>query len=104
MKPAKITLFTAAQRFLSSDGALEVDVPAGSLDASQLASTPNSIQPHITQVKPGEYTMRVIEIHGRVQRPIAAVDLVRLPMKMTLSSPKASFVDRIDAALDKDPF
>ncbi len=29
MKPAKITLSTAAQRFVSSDGALEVDVPAG---------------------------------------------------------------------------
>ena len=53
MKPAKITLSTAAQRFVSSDGALEVEVPAGSLDASQLASTPDSIQPHITQVKPG---------------------------------------------------
>jgi hypothetical protein len=89
MKPAKITLSTAAQRFVSSDGALEVDVPAGSLDASQLASTQDSIQPHITQVKPGGGKHR---LDGQISFGTYEFQFfVRIPRKCRTSSSRNDF-------------
>lgn len=53
MRPAKVALTNAAQHFVSSDGQLLVDIPAGSLDATQLAQQHGTISLVITQVKPG---------------------------------------------------
>ncbi len=53
MQPASLTLSNAAQRFVGSDGALEVDLAAGSLEANQLAQASGGIQLFITQVEPG---------------------------------------------------
>lgn len=51
MKPAIVTLGLAAQTFVSSDGQLEVDLAAQSLDATQLAQAAGGIQLSVTQVK-----------------------------------------------------
>jgi len=53
MKPARLLLSNAGQQFVSSDGQLEVDLPANSLDTAQLAQTKGGILLYITQVKPG---------------------------------------------------
>ncbi|MGH2506995.1 MAG: hypothetical protein ACRDHZ_06230, partial [Ktedonobacteraceae bacterium] len=53
MRPAKVALTNAAQHFVSSDGQLLVDIPAGSLDATQLTQQKGTISLVITQVKPG---------------------------------------------------
>ena len=53
MKPAKLALSPAAQHFVSSDGLLTVDIPAQSLDATQLAASPGGLFLFITQVKAG---------------------------------------------------
>ncbi len=45
-----------------------------------------------------------ITIVGRVQKPIAAVDVAKLQPKLTLSELTKSFVGRIETAVNKDPF
>src|SRR5579883_966889 len=62
MRPARLALSEAALRFVGSDGHLEVDLPASSLDAAQLASTPGGILLYITQVKPGSGGGPVVQI------------------------------------------
>ncbi|MCU0658059.1 MAG: hypothetical protein MUF64_23190 [Polyangiaceae bacterium] len=45
-----------------------------------------------------------ITIVGRVQKPVAAVDITRLAPKLTLSELRQPFLDRIEQALLKEPF
>lgn len=45
-----------------------------------------------------------ITIVGRVQKPVAAVDITRIAPKLTLSELRQPFLDRIEQALQKDPF
>ncbi len=45
-----------------------------------------------------------ITIVGRVQKPIAAVDVAKIQPKLTLSELTKTFVSRIEAAVAKDPF
>jgi hypothetical protein len=45
-----------------------------------------------------------ITIVGRVQKPIAAVDVAKIEPKLTLAELKQPFIDRIEAATRKDPF
>jgi hypothetical protein len=45
-----------------------------------------------------------ITIVGRVQKPIAAVDVAKLPVKLTLAELRQPFLDRIEEAVTKDPF
>lgn len=45
-----------------------------------------------------------ITIVGRVQKPVAAVDITRLAPKLTLSELRQPFLDRIEQAVLKDPF
>ena len=45
-----------------------------------------------------------ITIVGRVQKPVAAVDITRLSPKLTLSELRQPFLDRIEQALLKEPF
>ena len=52
----------------------------------------------------GVITLAEITITGRVQKPIAAVDVARLRPKLTLSELHHPFVDRIGRAIYKDPF
>ena len=45
-----------------------------------------------------------ITIVGRVQKPIAAVDVAKIPVKLTLAELRQPFLDRIEEAVRKDPF
>ncbi|PIE05438.1 MAG: hypothetical protein CSA75_04760 [Sorangium cellulosum] len=57
------------------------------------------------QKKPGRViTLGEVTIVGRVQRPIAAVDVARIRPKITLSELRQPFLDRIEEAIYKDPF
>ncbi len=49
-------------------------------------------------------TISEVTIVGRVLKPIASVDVNKIPPKLTLSELKQAFVDRIEAATKKDPF
>lgn len=45
-----------------------------------------------------------IVITGRVQKPVAAVDITRLAPKLSLSELRQPFLDRIEQAIYADPF
>ncbi len=49
-------------------------------------------------------TVGEVTIVGRVQKPIASVDVSRLQPKMTLATLRQPFLHRIEKALLKEPF
>ena len=49
-------------------------------------------------------TISEVTIIGRVQKPIAAVDVSRIQPKLTLGTKKQPFVDRIEKAIQESPF
>ena len=49
-------------------------------------------------------TISEVTIVGRVQKPIAAVDVSRIQPKLTLADLKQTFTDRIEKALYRAPF
>jgi hypothetical protein len=49
-------------------------------------------------------TISEITIVGRIQKPIAAVDVSRIQPKLTLAELRQPFVDRIEKALYREPF
>jgi hypothetical protein len=68
---------------------------AASLFASASASA---------QKKSRIITISEVTIVGRVQKPIAAVDVSRIQPKLTLAELKQPFVDRIEKSISRDPF
>lgn len=58
------------------------------------------------QVKQQQQVLQVgeITIVGRVQKPIAAVDVAKIQPKLTLAELRQPFLDRIEEAVHKDPF
>ncbi len=49
-------------------------------------------------------TISEVTIVGRVQKPIAAVDVARIQPKLTLAELRQPFLDRIEKAIRSDPF
>ncbi len=49
-------------------------------------------------------TISEVTIVGRVQKPIAAVDVSRIQPKMTLAELRQPFLDRIERAVYRAPF
>lgn len=49
-------------------------------------------------------TISEVTIVGRVQKPIAAVDVSRIQPRLTLAELKQTFRDRIERALYRAPF
>ncbi len=49
-------------------------------------------------------TISEVTIVGRVQKPIASVDVNKIQPKLTLEELKKPFLERIEAATTKDPF
>lgn len=49
-------------------------------------------------------TIGEVTIVGRVQKPIAAVDVSKIQPKLTLAELRQPFLDRIEEAVGKDPF
>ena len=52
----------------------------------------------------GVITLTEVTIVGRVQKPIASVDVNKIQPKLTLAELRQPFLDRIEAATLKDPF
>jgi hypothetical protein len=58
----------------------------------------------MAQKKPRVVTISEVTIVGRVQKPIAAVDVSRIQPKLTLAELRQPFLDRIEKAIYNDPF
>jgi hypothetical protein len=58
------------------------------------------------ETKPGGRVITISEVTivGRVQKPIASVDVNKIQPKLTLAELRQPFLDRIEAATAKDPF
>lgn len=52
----------------------------------------------------GVITLAEVTITGRIQKPIAAVDVGRIAPRLTLSELRQPFLDRIEKAIYSDPF
>jgi hypothetical protein len=57
-----------------------------------------------TKQQAGVLQIGEITIVGRVQKPIAAVDVAKIQPKLTLAELRQPFLDRIEEAVRKDPF
>jgi hypothetical protein len=66
-----------------------------------LASTPA-----LAQDKPakGVITLAEVTIVGRIQKPIAAVDVNRIQPKLTLQELRQPFLDKVEQAVYQEPF
>ena len=60
--------------------------------------------PHPAKPQQGVLQVGEITIVGRVQKPIAAVDVAKIQPKLTLAELRQPFLDRIEEAVRKDPF
>jgi hypothetical protein len=49
-------------------------------------------------------TIGEVTIVGRVQKPIASVDVSKIQPKLTLAELRQPFLDQIENAVSKDPF
>lgn len=52
----------------------------------------------------GVITIGEVTIVGRVQKPIASVDVSKIQPKLTLAELRQPFLDRIEEAIQHDPF
>jgi hypothetical protein len=57
-----------------------------------------------TKSQRGVITLSEVTITGRIQKPIAAVDVSRIAPKLTLAELRQPFLARIEEAIYKDPF
>ena len=74
-------------------------ISASAIAALSLFALPASAQ------QPGKViTIGEVTIVGRVQKPIASVDVSKIQPKLTLAELKQPFLDRIEQAATKDPF
>lgn len=62
--------------------------------------------PAAAQDKPakGVITLAEVTIVGRIQKPIASVDVNRIQPKLTLQELRQPFLDKIEQVLYSDPF
>ncbi|MCA9590364.1 MAG: hypothetical protein KC657_33905 [Myxococcales bacterium] len=52
----------------------------------------------------GVITINEVTIVGRVQKPVASVDVSKIQAKLTLAELRQPFLDRIEEAAKHDPF
>lgn len=52
----------------------------------------------------GAITLTEVTITGRIEKPIAAVDVARIQPRLTLAELRQPFLDRIEQAIYKTPF
>ncbi len=58
----------------------------------------------LAQKKGNVITIGEVTIVGRVQKPIASVDVSKIQPKLTLAELRQPFLDRIEEAVGRDPF
>lgn len=79
--------------------------PAAGPAAPAAPARPGARRPAAaTQPAGGVLNLGEITITGRPQKPIATLEVSRIPAKLTLTELKQSFVDRIEEAAFKEPF
>lgn len=59
---------------------------------------------HQTKQQQGVLQIGEITIVGRVQKPVAAVDVAKIQPRLTLAELRQPFLDRIEEAVHQDPF
>ncbi len=61
---------------------------------------------HAQETKPGGRVITISEVTivGRVQKPIASVDVNKIQPKLTLAELRQPFLERIEKAIYSDPF
>ena len=84
-------------RKLTTVGRIAVAMMAGAMFVSA---------PALAQDKPakGVITLAEVTIVGRIQKPIAAVDVNRIQPKLTLQELRQPFLDKIEQAIYQSPF
>jgi hypothetical protein len=78
--------------------------PAPEPAAPPALAAPERAAPEKTKSQRGVITLAEVTITGRIQKPIAAVDVSRIAPKLTLAELRQPFLDRIEEAIYKDPF
>lgn len=84
-----------------SKGLVAVALGAGMWLVSADALAQNDVKDNTPR---GVITLAEITITGRIQKPIAAVDVARIRPKLTLSELRQPFLERIRKAIFRDPF
>ncbi|MCC6521088.1 MAG: hypothetical protein IT373_00360 [Polyangiaceae bacterium] len=75
------------------------------LFAALLVPSVAAAQPKGKDKQPrGVILIDVVTITGRIQKPVAAVDVARLRPQLTLSELRQPFLKRIDRAVYDNPF
>jgi hypothetical protein len=84
---------------------ITVSLAVGALVATtSLAQAQDQAAQRSTKQQQGVLQIGEITIVGRVQKPIAAVDVAKIQPKLTLAELRQPFLDRIEEAVRKDPF
>lgn len=76
----------------------------GSFVTASSARAQDQAPQRSTKQQQGVLQIGEITIVGRVQKPIAAVDVAKIQPKLTLAELRQPFLDRIEEAVRKDPF
>jgi hypothetical protein len=101
MRASRIVALSAFSLALCSTAAWADETVAA---PATKASVTMGETPKPPAAKRGEYTLDTTIIHGRPARPNVAVDISRLIPRAPLSELRKPLVDRIGAAIEKDPF
>jgi len=65
---------------------------------------PHGAPQHQAKQQQGVLQVGEITIVGRVQKPVAAVDVAKIQPKLTLAELRQPFLDRIEQAVHQEPF
>lgn len=79
-------------------------VGAVSWGASVQAQDQHGTPQHQAKQQQGVLQVGEITIVGRVQKPVAAVDVAKIQPKLTLAELRQPFLDRIEQAVHQEPF
>jgi hypothetical protein len=74
------------------------------VSAARSAAADDASTSRQTKQQQGVLQVGEITIVGRVQKPIAAVDVAKIEPRLTLAELRQPFLDRIEEAVRKDPF
>ncbi|HXX69777.1 MAG TPA: hypothetical protein VEK07_21525 [Polyangiaceae bacterium] len=80
-------------------GAVFWGASAGAQDQHGSGSAQHQVKQQQGVLQVGEIT-----IVGRVQKPVAAVDVAKILPKLTLAELRQPFLDRIEQAVHQEPF
>lgn len=79
-------------------------VAAVSWGTSARAQDQHGSAQHQAKQQQGVLQVGEITIVGRVQKPVAAVDVAKIQPKLTLAELRQPFLDRIEQAVHQEPF